>query len=80
MPLWLPRPDYDGMMNHDLGPPVAAGLVTRSIEDTARDTLTWMRSGADVQRTGLSLQEEAELLTAWSGGSAARLGGLGPGG
>ncbi len=70
VPLWLPRPDYDGMMNHDLDPTFAAGLVTRSIEDTARDTLAWMRSGADVQRTGLSLQEEAELLTAWSSGPA----------
>ncbi len=65
VPLWLPRPDYDGMMHHDLSPSVAAGLVTRSITDTARDTLAWMRSGAEVQRTGLSLQEETELLTAW---------------
>ncbi len=65
VPLWLPRPDYDGMMNHDLGATFDAGLTTRPIADTARDTLAWLRSEPAYKRTGLTLAEEAELLTAW---------------
>lgn len=66
IPLWLPRPDYDGMMNHDLGPSFAAGLTTRPIADTARDTLAWIRSEPAHERTGLTLEEEAELLRKWA--------------
>jgi 2'-hydroxyisoflavone reductase len=65
VPLWLPRPDYDGMMNHDLGATFAAGLTTRPIADTARDTLAWLRSEPAYTRTGLTLEEEAELLAGW---------------
>jgi 2'-hydroxyisoflavone reductase len=43
LPLWLPRPEYDGLGSHDPAPSYAAGLVLRSIEDTARDTLAWQR-------------------------------------
>lgn len=66
VPLWLPRPAYDGMMDHDLGPSFAAGLATRPIADTARDTLAWMRSEPSYTRTGLTADEEAELLVAWA--------------
>jgi nucleoside-diphosphate-sugar epimerase len=65
IPLWLPRPAYDGMMDHDLSPSFAAGLSTRPIAETARDTLAWLRSEPAYQRTGLTLEEEAELLSAW---------------
>lgn len=65
IPLWLPRPAYDGMMDHDLSPSFAAGLTTRPIAETARDTLSWLQSEPDHQRTGLSLAAEAELLGAW---------------
>ncbi|MDQ4051916.1 MAG: NAD-dependent epimerase/dehydratase family protein [Actinomycetota bacterium] len=65
IPLWLPRPAYDGMMDHDLGPSFAAGLTTRPIADTARDTLAWTRSEPSYPRTGLTLEEEADLLSAW---------------
>ncbi len=64
VPLWLPRPDYDGMMNHDLTTSFDAGLTTRPIADTARDTLAWMRSEPAYTKTGLTLEEEAELLAA----------------
>ena len=57
-PLWLPRPDYDGMMSHDPGPAVAAGLRLRPVGDTARDSL-----GGEVH--GISPEREAEVL-AWS--------------
>ena len=59
IPLWLPRPEYDGMMDHDLSPSFAAGLTTRPIADTARDTLAWLRSEPDYDRTGLTVEEEA---------------------
>ena len=35
LPLWLPRPEYDGMLAHDPGPAVAAGLRLRSVAETA---------------------------------------------
>lgn len=65
VPLWLPRPDHDGMMDHDTTDPVAAGLVTRPVADTARDTLTWLRATPDAARTGIGPDREAELLAAW---------------
>lgn len=65
IPLWLPRPEYDGMMEHDVTPSFAAGLATRPIAETARDTLAWLRTTPSAARTGLTLEEEAELLAAW---------------
>ena len=65
IPLWLPRPAYDGMMNHDVSPTFAAGLATRPIADTARDTLAWIRAEPSYERTGLTLEEEADLLSEW---------------
>lgn len=59
VPLWLPRPDHDGMMSHDPGPAVAAGLRLRPVGDTARDSL-----GGEVH--GISAEREAEVLAAWS--------------
>ena len=65
VPLWLPRPEYDGMCAHDPAPSYAAGLVLRPLEDTARDTLAWLRSAPDAARTGISRDREAEVLAAW---------------
>jgi hypothetical protein len=64
LPLWLPRPEYDGMMTHDAGPALAAGLAPRPLADTARDTLAWLRSEPDATLTGLTTDEEAEVLAA----------------
>lgn len=58
LPLWLPRPDYDGMLAHDPGPAEAAGLRLRSVADTAAACL------ADPV-TALSPEREAEVLAAW---------------
>ena len=47
---------------------VEAGLKSRSVDETVRDTLTWDRSrGEEAERPcGLSREREAELLAAWS--------------
>jgi 2'-hydroxyisoflavone reductase len=58
LPLWLPRPEYDGMLAHDPGPAVAAGLRLRPLEDTAPGCL-------DSPVTALSPEREAEVLAAW---------------
>jgi 2'-hydroxyisoflavone reductase len=58
VPLWLPRPEHDGMMAHDPAPALAAGLRLRPVGDTARDSL-----GGPV--TGIGPEREAEVLAAW---------------
>jgi nucleoside-diphosphate-sugar epimerase len=65
VPLWLPRPEYDGMLAHDPGPSLAAGLRPRPIAETAAATLTWLRATPDAVVTGISRQREAELLASW---------------
>jgi len=66
IPLWLPLPEYAGMLAHDPTPSYDAGLVTRPIAETARDTLAWLRATPDATRTGLSAAEEADVLAAWA--------------
>jgi 2'-hydroxyisoflavone reductase len=58
LPLWLPRPEYDGMLAHDPGPAVAAGLRLRPLAETAPGCL-------DSSVTALSAEREAEVLAAW---------------
>jgi nucleoside-diphosphate-sugar epimerase len=65
LPLWLPRPDYEGMMSHAHEPATRAGLTVRPVADTARDTLAWLRGNPDAGRTGISREREAEVLAAW---------------
>lgn len=65
VPLWLPRPEYDGMLAHDVGPSLDAGLVTRPIEETARDTLAWLRATPDATVSGIDRARETDLLAAW---------------
>lgn len=70
LPLWLPRPEYDGMLDHDVEPSLAAGLTLRPLADTARDTLAWLDATPDAPTTGLTLAEEAAVLAAIAPGSA----------
>jgi len=65
IPLWLPRPEYDGMLAHDATPSLDAGLRTRPVADTARDTLAWLRAQPDAAVSGIGRAREAELLAAW---------------
>ena len=64
LPLWLPD-DASGLAAHDVSAAFAAGLTTRPIADTARDTLDWLRSADDPTRTGLTRAEERDLLAEW---------------
>ena len=65
LPLWLPRPEYDGMTAHDPTPSYDAGLVTRPVADTARETLAWLRATPGAKVTGITREREAEVLAAW---------------
>ena len=58
LPLWLPRPEYDGMLAHDPGPALAAGLRLRPVAQTAPGCL-------DSPVTALTPEREAEVLAAW---------------
>lgn len=65
VPLWLPMPAYAGLMAHDVTATYDAGLVTRPVSETARDTLEWLRAEPGATITGLTRDEEAEVLAAW---------------
>jgi nucleoside-diphosphate-sugar epimerase len=62
IPLWLPRPDYDGLPTHDVEPSLRAGLELRPVAETSRDTLAWLEENPDAPVTGISAEREAELL------------------
>ncbi|GIG91088.1 NAD-dependent epimerase/dehydratase family protein [Plantactinospora endophytica] len=67
LPLWLPLPEYAGFLTRDVTASLAAGLRTRPLAETGRDTADWLATagpGAG-QRIGLTEAEEAELLAAW---------------
>ena len=65
LPVWLPLPDYAGLMTHDVTSSYAAGLSTRPIGDTARDTLAWLQDTPDAKVSGIGRDDEAEVLAAW---------------
>ena len=61
LPLWLP-PEMTGMLARDVEATYAAGLETRPLEETARDTLAWLAEHPDAPRTGLTRTEEHAVL------------------
>ncbi|WP_422772745.1 NAD-dependent epimerase/dehydratase family protein [Plantactinospora sp. WMMC1484] len=67
LPLWLPLPEYAGFMARDVTPSLAAGLCTRPLTETVRDTAEWLAGAGpeEGQRIGLTDAEEADLLAAW---------------
>lgn len=65
VPLWLPRPEYDGMLAHPADPAIAAGLTLRPVAETARDTLAWLDGDPAAPVSGIGREREAELLAAW---------------
>ncbi|CAB4689808.1 MAG: epimerase [Actinobacteria bacterium] len=62
LPLWLPRPAYDGMLAHDWTPSRDAGLRVRPLAETGHDTLAWLRATPGAVVTGLTREEEAEVI------------------
>ncbi len=77
LPLWLAPsvdPSYAGFLAVDGSKALSAGLEPRQVEDTARDTLAWARSGEEagpkdvgvsMAPAGLAPGRERELLDAW---------------
>ena len=45
LPLWLHGAEHAGMLSIDPKAAFAAGLTTRPLEETTRDTLAWIRAG-----------------------------------
>ena len=64
LPLWLPLPDYAGFAARDTTPARQAGLTVRTVSETARDTLDWLRF-AKGRVDGLTSDEERQVLRAW---------------
>ena len=67
LPLWLYDAEHRGMLAVDPSPAFEAGLTTRPLEETVRDTLEWVRSGeAPIEpAAGLDREKEQAVLDAW---------------
>jgi nucleoside-diphosphate-sugar epimerase len=67
LPLWLPLPEYAGFLSRDVSASLDAGLRTRDVAETARDTWAWLRDLATApgKGDGLNPDDEAALLEKW---------------
>ena len=75
MPLWLPEidaPELKGFMFVNCDKAIAAGLRCRSLSDTIRDTLSWVRKDRRDQelKAGIDAAREQTLLHKWHEASA----------
>jgi 2'-hydroxyisoflavone reductase len=68
LPLWLYEAEHRGLLSIDPAAAFGAGLHTRPLAETARDTLDWARAGLAPNETGAGLDREKEqqVLDAWS--------------
>jgi 2'-hydroxyisoflavone reductase len=67
LPMWLHEAEYAAMQSTPRERALAAGLRTRPLAETARDTLAWVQSGqgpADPP-AGLDREKERQVLDAW---------------
>jgi len=65
LPLWIPGEDAS-FSNVDVSRAQAAGLRTRDVSATVRDTLQWARGmKRDEMKAGMKSARERELLAAW---------------
>jgi 2'-hydroxyisoflavone reductase len=67
LPLWLHGAEHQGMLSVSPTAAFGAGLETRSLPETVRDTLAWVRSGdapSDAP-AGLAREKERLVLDAW---------------
>jgi 2'-hydroxyisoflavone reductase len=64
LPLWLPLPEYAGMMTRSTAAAQSRGLVARPLAQTLEDTLAWeLARGPDrPRRAGLSAADEVALV------------------
>ncbi len=67
VPLWLPRPAYDGMLGHDPEPAREAGLVCRPLAQTAQETAAWLQETTGARVTGIGRERERHLLEGFRG-------------
>ncbi|MEU7870656.1 NAD-dependent epimerase/dehydratase family protein [Dactylosporangium sp. NPDC049140] len=66
LPFWLPLPEYAGFLSRDVTPSLAAGLRTRPLDETVRDTVAAIRDTPHIDaKNGLGIEEEAQLLREW---------------
>jgi 2'-hydroxyisoflavone reductase len=67
LPLWLRTERYASMLAVDPARASEAGLRARPLEDTARDTLDWIRAGEAPEDTdaGLDRAKERTILDSW---------------
>jgi 2'-hydroxyisoflavone reductase len=67
LPLWLIEPAYAGMLSVDPSAAFAAGLSPRPLEETVRDTLSWVAAGHAPTETaaGLERAKEQAVLDSW---------------
>jgi 2'-hydroxyisoflavone reductase len=71
LPMWIdPRGEYAGFGTMQNTRAVKAGLTFRPIGDTAKDTLAWLETLPEDQRTkarstGITSDKEAKVLAAW---------------
>jgi 2'-hydroxyisoflavone reductase len=68
LPLWLHDPEWVGMHMADVSRATEAGLSFRPLAETVRETL---ELAEPTDEAGLSLEREAELLSAWAAGARA---------
>jgi len=75
LPLWLASDEYAGMLSVDPSPAFAAGLETRPLDETVRDTLAWVQAGDAPAETeaGLDPAKEQAVLEAWLAKSGSRV-------
>jgi nucleoside-diphosphate-sugar epimerase len=66
LPLWLADPDWIGFNARDNSRARGAGLITRPLDETLKDTLAWelTRDHARTRQAGLSDDDERALLDA----------------
>jgi 2'-hydroxyisoflavone reductase len=70
MPVWIPsREGYEGFHRVNIDKAIEAGLWSRPLADTVRDTLAWYHAWPPDEpfpwRGGISAEREAEVLAAW---------------
>jgi nucleoside-diphosphate-sugar epimerase len=65
LPLWLPLPEYTGFLARNVDATIEAGMTFRPLAQTAQDTVAWAASDPAPVRTGLTRDEESQLLAEW---------------